>query len=159
MLGLAYIPGKPLLVSAGSDGLARLWQLPVVEPRRLDAKGAVQAFAASHEGTRVAAAGADKMVRVWTPADGKLVREIGGNDQPVVAVALNGNGKQAAIALASKVVRICSVDDGKEIKKIGPLPAGITALAFATTGARSRWLATTRSSACWRLATARRSRS
>ena len=28
VLGLAYVPEKPMLVSAGSDGIARLWQLP-----------------------------------------------------------------------------------------------------------------------------------
>ena len=32
VLGLAYVPGKPLLVSAGSDGLARVWQLPAASP-------------------------------------------------------------------------------------------------------------------------------
>ena len=31
VLGLAYIPGKPMLVSAGSGGIARIWQLPVAE--------------------------------------------------------------------------------------------------------------------------------
>ena len=33
VLGLAYLPNNQQLVSAGSDGLARLWQLPVAEPR------------------------------------------------------------------------------------------------------------------------------
>ena len=107
VLGLAYVPGKPLLVSAGSDGLARVWQLPAVEPVRIDAKGPVRAFAISGDGTRAMTAGPDGNVRIWTPADGKLVKEIGGNGQPVIAVALNGNGSQAAIALASKSVRIC----------------------------------------------------
>ena len=61
---------------------------------------------------------------------GKLVKEIAGNDQPVIALGLSGNGSQAVIGLANKVVRICSVDDGKEIRKVGPLPASITALCF-----------------------------
>ena len=121
VLGLAYIPGKPLLVSAGSDGIARLWQLPVAKPATIDSRSASLVFAVSHEGNRAAAAGADKIVRVWTLAEGKLVKEIAGNDQPVIALGLSGNGSQAAVGLANNVVRICSADDGKEIRKIGPL--------------------------------------
>ena len=130
VLGLAYVPGMPMLVSAGSDGIARLWQLPVAKPKRIDSKGAARVFVVSHEGNRAASAGADKIVRVWTLAEGKLVKEIAGNGQPVIALALCGSGSQAAIGLANKVVRICSVDDGKEIRKVGPLPASITALCF-----------------------------
>ena len=76
VLGLAYVPGKPMLVSAGSDGIARLWQLPVAEPRRIDSKGAARVFVVSHEGNRAASAGADKIVRVWTLAEGKLVNAL-----------------------------------------------------------------------------------
>ena len=44
VLGLAYLPSNQQLVSAGSDGLARLWQLPVVAPRRFETKGPVTAL-------------------------------------------------------------------------------------------------------------------
>ena len=74
VLGLAYLPSNQQLVSAGSDGLARLWQLPVVAPRRFETKGPVTAFALSRDGTKLATGGADKVVRIWNPADGKLVR-------------------------------------------------------------------------------------
>ena len=101
VLGLACVPGKPMLVSAGSDGIARLWQLPVAEPRRIDSKGAARVFVVSHEGNRAASAGADKIMRVWILAEAKLVKEIAGNGQPVIALALCGNGSQAAIGLAN----------------------------------------------------------
>ena len=68
VLGLAYVPGKPLLISAGSDGVARLWRLPVAEPMHMDPKGAIGVFAVSHEGNRAGSAGTDKVVRVWTLA-------------------------------------------------------------------------------------------
>ena len=42
VLGLAYTPNNQQLVSAGSDGLTRLWQLPVADPRLIDAKGPVK---------------------------------------------------------------------------------------------------------------------
>ena len=74
--GTGVRPGKPILVSAGSDGIARLWQLPVAEPRRIDSKGAARVFVVSHEGSRAASAGADKIVRVWTLAEDKLVNAL-----------------------------------------------------------------------------------
>ena len=63
VLGLAYVPGMPMLVSAGSDGIARLWQLPVAKPECIDSKGAARVFVVSHEGNRAASAGADKIVQ------------------------------------------------------------------------------------------------
>jgi WD40 repeat protein len=43
--GLGYLPNNQQLVSAGSDGIARLWQLPAAVPRRFEAKGLVAAAA------------------------------------------------------------------------------------------------------------------
>src|SRR5439155_1138867 len=56
VLGLAYLPRNQRLVSAGSDGLARLWQLPVAAPRVIAANAAVTLFAASSDGNTFATA-------------------------------------------------------------------------------------------------------
>ena len=40
---MAYLPNNQQIVSAGSDGLARLWQLPVAPSRKFDSKGPVDA--------------------------------------------------------------------------------------------------------------------
>ena len=39
VLGLAYLPNNQQLVSAGSDGLARLWQLPAAAPATVRRQG------------------------------------------------------------------------------------------------------------------------
>ena len=92
---------------AGSDGIARLWQLPVAVPRRMETKGPVTVFALSREGTKLASAGADKVVRIWNPADGKLVKEIA-VEQPVIGVAFPQDSSKLAVALANKSARIYS---------------------------------------------------
>ncbi len=115
VLGLAYLPNNQQLVSAGSDGLARLWQLPVAEPRKIDVKAPAAVFSLSQDGTKLATAGNDKILRIWNLADGKLVKEIPAPDQQIAAAALRADGSQAALALANKVVRICGVGDGKEV--------------------------------------------
>ena len=40
-------------------------------------------------GKKLATAGADKVVRIWNPADGKLLKEFAASDQPIVAIAWN----------------------------------------------------------------------
>ena len=85
------------------------------------------AFASSRDGTKLATAGADKTIRVWNAADGKLIKEIA-TGEPIVAVAFHQDGSQLAAALANKSVRIYAVGDGKELKKVEGLPSPITAL-------------------------------
>ena len=134
VLGLAFLPNNQQLVSAGSDGIARLWQLPAAAPRRFEAKGPIAAVAVSGGATKLAAGG-DKVVQIWNPADGKLIKEIN-VDQPVIAVALRQDGSQVAVALANQTARIFDAADGKELKKVEGLAAPITALAFRGDGAR-----------------------
>ena len=136
VLGLAYHPNNAQLISAGSDGLARLWQLPLVEPKVVEAKGPVKVVAFSLDGNRVATAGDDKIVRVWNVNDGALIKEIPAPDQPVVAVALKSDGSQVVFALANKTIRVCNVADGAEVKKIENVPTPVTALAFQMDGGR-----------------------
>ena len=76
VLALAYLPNNQQLASAGSDGLGRLWQLPAIAPRTIDPKGAVDVFAISRDGTKLATAGGDKVIRLWNTADGKSIKEI-----------------------------------------------------------------------------------
>ena len=122
VLGLSFLPNNQQLVSAGSDGIARLWQLPAAAQRRLEAKGPIAAVAFSGDATKLATVGGEKVVRIWNPADGKLIKEIN-VDQPVIAVALRQDGSQVAVALANQTARIFDVADGKELKKVEGLAA------------------------------------
>src|SRR5262249_29673202 len=132
ILGLAYHPKNELLISAGSDGLARLWQLPVAEPKVTDAKGPLTFFAQSPDGGKIATAG-ENMVRVWKTADGALVKEIDAGE-PVTAIGFKGDGSQLAAGLANKTIRIFNAENGDEVKKIEGLPSPPTALAFRADG-------------------------
>ena len=62
VLALAYLPDGKALVSAGSDGIARLWSLPVAAPRPIDAKG--DAFAASADGSRIASSQGKEAIHI-----------------------------------------------------------------------------------------------
>ncbi len=157
ILGLAFFPNNQQLVSAGSDGLSRLWQLPVVEPKVVDAKGPVALFAVSADGSKVVTAG-EKTARVWKTADGALIKEhaIG---EPITAVAFKGDGSQIAVGLGNKSIRVLNADNGNEDKKIENLASPPTALAFLRPdGAQSPRRTKITRSAFTLLATPRRSR-
>ncbi|HEV3167525.1 MAG TPA: WD40 repeat domain-containing protein, partial [Isosphaeraceae bacterium] len=116
ILGLAYLPNNQQVVSAGSDGLARLWQLAITDPRVISPKGEIKAFAANADGSKVATSSSENVIQVWNSADGALVKEIGSADQTISALALKPDGSQVAAALADKTIHVWNVADGNEIK-------------------------------------------
>ena len=75
------------------------------------------AFALSHDGTKLATAGADKLVRIWNPADGKLDQGDRGRPARRSPSRFRKTARKSPSALANKSVRIYSVADGKEVKK------------------------------------------
>ena len=136
VLSVAVSPNGKQILSGSNDNTAKLWDIPAVEPRRFDARGPIKSFALSDDGTKLATAGDEKILRIWNPSDGKLIREIPAPDHAIVAVAFRQDGAQVAMALANKTVRIVNVADGKEVKKIEALPSPITAMAFRADGSR-----------------------
>ena len=48
--------------------------------------------------------GPTRSIRIWNPADGKLIKEIT-TGEPTVAVGFHQDGSQLAVALANKSVR------------------------------------------------------
>jgi len=82
---IAFHPSQPILLTAGADGLAVGWALPI-DPKAARAK-AVKFEIKAHAGKVTAAiihpsngqvitAGADKTVRIWDPAKpAKAVKE------------------------------------------------------------------------------------
>ena len=87
---------KPQLVSAGSDGLARLWQLPVAEPRGSTPR-AVAASPSAPTATESPPRVRDKIVRVWN-AGGRHARQGDRRRRSaVIALAFKGDGTQVAL--------------------------------------------------------------
>lgn len=91
----------------------------------------VVGFSLSADLAKVATAGADKSVKVWTVADGKAVTTIplGG---PAQSVALSPNGTRIAAAFADPAVRLRAFDavNGKELQAIADPAAPVRAITF-----------------------------
>ena len=132
VLGLAYLPSGQGLISAGSDGVARLWNLPVVAPVHTDTKG--ELFAISSDGSKYAVARGKESLQTRDAVKGNVLSEAKDLPAAPVGIALNASGTRLAAAFGDKSVRIYSAADGKEIRKFDPLPVTVTAIAIRADG-------------------------
>jgi hypothetical protein len=90
-------PAGNLFVTGGHEGKIAWWNSLEPDPtpaRIVDAhKGYVRAVAVSPDGQLVATGGNDNLVRVWSAADGTLVKELAGHPRHVYNVAFHPSGK------------------------------------------------------------------
>lgn len=85
---LAFVPRTPTFLTTAGDGIVRTWNVESGGTGRTfgDAKGTLDAVAASADGLLVAAGGEEGIVRLYTAVDGKLVKALVPPDaEPVAA--------------------------------------------------------------------------
>ena len=94
---LQLIPQLNQAVAGGHEGKLTWWSDLDTTPKVVRAipahKGYLRAVAVSPDGTLVATGGNDNMVRVWSAADGSLVKELPGHERHVYNVAFHPSGK------------------------------------------------------------------
>jgi WD40 repeat protein len=93
---LAFTADGQRLVSGGSDGHVKLWDVASGNLAKNFVAGESPApvftVAPSPDGTRIATAGEDRVVRLWDVASGQVVRELNGHGDAVYQVAFNAAG-------------------------------------------------------------------
>jgi WD40 repeat protein len=95
---LALLPGATKqLVTGGHEGRLVWWNAFASTPelaRTVEAhKGYLRALYVSPDGQLIATGGNDALVRVWSSADGTLVKELAGHPRHVYNVAFDPSGK------------------------------------------------------------------
>jgi WD40 repeat protein len=117
---LAFVEEGQVLITAGYDGRLGWWRVDEKTPRpirMIDAhKGWIRSVAVSPDGKLVATAGNDLIVRLWSAADGKLVRELHGHTDHVYSVAFHPSGQHLVSADLKLVTRDWRVSDGKPLR-------------------------------------------
>jgi WD40 repeat protein len=160
-----FMPDGRHALSAGQDGLVRLWRLPAAaeaperwqlppgrpvqpkpdtaEVRRIpfvgDDNGPVNVLdvAFSPDSRLLLAAGDNHELRLYEAATGAEIRRFQGHTSWVRAVAFSPDGRRALSACADKTVRLWDVASGKELCCMERHVEWVHAVAFAPDGRRA----------------------
>ena len=108
---LAFHPNNQQMISAGKDGLLKIWQLPLPVSRTINTtESQASSIAMNSDGSLMVLGGADG-VGVYNPATGQLVRELSGSPA-TSAVAISSDNAFAAAVGASGATRVWKLTDG-----------------------------------------------
>jgi WD40 repeat protein len=114
--GLAFQAAEQRLFSGDYNGKVLVWPTDAAAPepeRTIDAhRGWVRAVAVSPDGRQLATCGNDLMVRLWSCADGMLVREMAGHAHHVYNVAFHPSGRFLVSADLHGVVKQWELSQG-----------------------------------------------
>jgi RNA polymerase sigma factor (sigma-70 family) len=115
---LAFSPDSRLLVSAGLDRLAKVWDVSAAGARErlvLPHGDMVLSAAFFHDGKRLVTASQDKRAVVWDLATGKPLCKLLGHSSAVESVAVSPDDKTVATGSWDQTIRLWNAEDGKEI--------------------------------------------
>jgi WD40 repeat protein len=126
---IAYHPTGTQFVTAGPDGVIRLWEHPI-RPGKLLAGHTkpVQSVSMSTDGTLLATAGADQTIRLWQQ-DGKSVATLEGHAHPIAATAVTLNKQFVLSGDAGGKIRVWTAAGGAAIAELGAHIGALTGLA------------------------------
>lgn len=134
---VAYSPGGKLVVAAGRDGIARVFdartgrEVATLAGSRRPLTDAVF----SPDGTRIATAGSDGVVRLWY-VRGRRVAELRGHRRGVVYLAFTGDGARLVTGDEDGTVRAWDALRGRRLRSLSGPQSGIEGVAASADGRR-----------------------
>jgi WD domain, G-beta repeat len=116
--------GKRLAVASGEPSKAGEIRLYAIPPQGLPAqpehtwtahKDIIYTLAFSPDGTLLASAGYDRIIKLWNPADAKPVRELKDHSDTIYTVAFHPDGKLLASGSADRAVKVWDATTGRRL--------------------------------------------
>ena len=118
---LAFMPDGKTMISCDYSGKLIWWPVAAAKPEPLRTvkahQGWVRSIAMSPDGQWLATGGNDRMVRMWNPVDGQLIRELTGHDSHVYSVRFHPDGKFLLSGDLSGWVRQWEASTGTELRR------------------------------------------
>ena len=111
VLALGFTPDGKTLITAGSDGLAKIWDVATrtVRADLTGHEGKVLRVAVSSDGKTIATGGEDRTVRLWSTTDGARLGTLSGHSGAVTALAFAPDGKTLASGSPDTTIRLWDV--------------------------------------------------
>jgi WD40 repeat protein len=88
------------------------------------------AVALTRDGAKVAAGCEDFNIRLWQPADGRLIHTLRGHSRRVLVLAFNHSQKLLASAGYDSTIRLWDINSGKEVRLLSGHAQPVTKIAF-----------------------------
>ncbi|MCE9563956.1 MAG: serine/threonine protein kinase [Planctomycetes bacterium] len=128
--GVAVAPNGKSLVSAGQDGIVRVWDLATGRASRLVGHtGGVKCIAYSPNGTHILSGGTDRTARLWLASSGTPVRSLEHKDA-VKAVAFSADSRFALTGCGDRVLRLWDVTSGRRMARFEGHSGDISCVLF-----------------------------
>jgi WD40 repeat protein len=138
--GLAISPdGKTLFAADGLPGVGGFVHRLDVDKRAITAtwrahEDVIYSLTLSAKGDQLLSGSADKMARIWSAAEGKLLNSFEGHTNHVLAAVFNKDATQIATAGADKEVKVWDVKTRNQEIKLGDKKSVYSALAWTSDG-------------------------
>lgn len=133
----AFSPDGQRVVTASSDGTARIWDAVLgLTVRRLTGHtGFVYRAVFSPDGSRVLTASADKTARIWDAATGRELVRLIGHTRALTSAAFSADGQHVVTASADGTARVWDAPTGRQ-RVVLHVPGGVTSATFSPDGHR-----------------------
>ncbi len=137
VLGLDFSPDGRLLATGGGvpsrNGEVKIWRpsdgtlVRDLNPSHSDSVSSVDF---SPDGQLLATAGADKFVKVFSAANGQLVKTLSGHTHYVLGVSWRADGRSLASGGADKAIKLWAWPGGEQLKSIENFQKEISTVRF-----------------------------
>ncbi len=136
VLGVAYTPDGSRLLTASSDGTARVWDARTGVPRLelVGHTGPVTGIGSTPDGRLAVTSSSDNTARVWDLRTASTVRELQGHTAAVTTVALFPDGKRVVTGSDDKSARVWDLTTGQTLRELKGHGSRITGIAVAPDG-------------------------
>ena len=133
--GLSFHPTDAEVATSGLDGTVRRWKIPGPPKPLAGHSNPLAAVLLSADGKSAFTASADKSVKQWSLADGKVIREWKALPQPPQKLAVPADSKQIAVGDVTGLITIVPTpEEGAKVAavpiSIGAHTGGISGLAY-----------------------------
>lgn len=125
-----FSPDGTLIVSASTDGTAKVWTTDGTIVQDLKHPSGVTAADFSPDGRTVATTSYDGVLRIWNLEDGSLTSTITAGSNTLWCLAFSPDGKTIASAGEDRVVSLWNVADGTLIRTLAGHRLNVWAVAF-----------------------------